>query len=107
MDTSLNIYLVRLDPNHERNFEDGTYTEFVVCAVSEEEARKTHPSEKYTFTDKQWVNVITEKQKKSTMYLPRNSTWVEPFEVGGLVVTLVGKAADNYSKTTVITAAFY
>lgn len=84
----MELYLVKLKDTHPMNYEDGVYTGFVVSCKSENDARKIHPSGLYSYTEKEWKFII--KDRQSTMYCPRNTTWVEPNEVSELIVKHIG-----------------
>lgn len=105
-DTGLNLYLVQLKENDEYHFKDGFYTGFVVCCESIEAAKLIHPSGQYEFTDKGWKFIITKKARQSTMYCPKNTTWIEPYEIDRLDAKFIGKASTEYANSQVIITSF-
>jgi len=103
---NLNIYLVSLKEGDIRYYSDDFYTTFMVCCKSHEDARKIHPSGRYEYTEKEWKNIVTEKEHQSTIYCPKNSEWVEPNEVKDLNVECVGKASKHLLSGKILLASY-
>ena len=103
-DGNLNLYLVELKEN-EIKYE--FYIGFIVCCKNEYDAIRTHPSGTYSFKEKDWEYIITEKDRSSILYCPRNSTWVNTTEIDNLNVKYIGKASISNVKEGEIVIASY
>lgn len=91
----MNIYLVTQDVDNGYD----TYDSFVVVAENEDIARHTSPSGHYAWKNNKW-NFLFESGHYEPSYC---SDWCLPDQVE---VTLIGKADDKYTETTVICASF-
>jgi hypothetical protein len=67
------------------------YSEFVVCASSEDEAKRTHPSG--AFSEADWID----KEGYNTKY----HGWVKPSQIDTLTVKLIGFAEPTLEKGVV------
>lgn len=88
MEGRLNLYLVELPENIHLGY--GSYSDFVVVAESEEEARRTHPSG----NGEHW----------NIRYL---DDWIKSSECNRLVVTQIGVAMPGARQGHVICANFH
>lgn len=84
----MNIYLL------EQNLNNGydTYDSCVVAAITEDEARKIHPSSFVTHVkDDKWMGTYT----KGGEYEQSSYDWVQYSEIDQIIVTLIGTANEN------------
>ena len=94
----MNIYLL------EQNIHNGydTYDSVVVCANSEEEARKIHPSSFATHvTGEKWMGTFI----KGGEYELCDNSWVQFDQINEIKVTLIG-IANETQQIGVICASF-
>lgn len=91
-----NLYLIYV--NDEYTGHD-TYDRAVVCANSEEEARRIHPDGDCFFVDDKWSETCDDY-----IYIyDDNCRWVHPNDVQ---VTFIGVAAKDMRPGTVICASY-
>ena len=91
----MKLYLISQSVNNDYD----TYSDAVVCAENEEEARKICPNESYPYDEKTetfhwWVNIGTDKEQYHPKVLCRS--WANNLD--DVEVEYIGKAKDRLKK---------
>ena len=99
-DDQLNLYLVS-DHGPQINGGYDCYSEFVVCAKTEQEARETHPDGMSLFDNKknEWYYITHDGRNISYRYI---KSWVKACDINSLEVKYIGTACNYINKEIVI-----
>lgn len=96
------LKLYKLSQNINNNYD--TYDSVIVCAASEEDARKVHPSEYVTHSrDGKWYGTYGGHEYE-TETETEYQDWVPFSQIGKIKVEYLGEAAKNIQKGVIVSS---